>query len=60
MGFIDFHGHSIKRNVFIYGPEFRENDYRYYESKLYESNKRIEEEIKYFLIELKMKINLFF
>ena len=37
-----------------------ENDYRYYESKLYESNKRIEEEIKYFLIELKMKINLFF
>ena len=33
MGFIDFHGHSIKRNVFIYGPEYKENDYRYYESK---------------------------
>lgn len=30
---IDFHGHSIKRNVFMYGPEFAVSDKKYYMSK---------------------------
>jgi hypothetical protein len=27
--FIDFHGHSSKKNVFIYGPEHRVSDHNY-------------------------------
>lgn len=32
--FLDFHGHSIKKNVFMYGPEFPITDRYYYESKI--------------------------
>ena len=28
--FLDFHGHSIKKNVFMYGPEFPIIDKNYY------------------------------
>lgn len=28
--FIDLHGHSIKKNVFIYGPEYPINENSYY------------------------------
>lgn len=31
---MDFHGHTVKKNVFTYGPQFSITDYRYYESKL--------------------------
>jgi len=30
MAFIDLHGHSIKRNAFIYGPFFPPNKLKYY------------------------------
>lgn len=32
--FMDFHGHTVKKNVFTYGPQFIISDTRYYESKL--------------------------
>jgi|JI6StandDraft_1071083.scaffolds.fasta_scaffold01920_15 hypothetical protein len=32
--FLDFHGHSIKKNVFMYGPEFPITERYYYESKI--------------------------
>lgn len=32
--FLDFHGHSIKKNVFMYGPEFPITERHYYESKI--------------------------
>jgi len=31
--FFDLHGHSIKRNVFIYGPEFQANKKEYFLSR---------------------------
>lgn len=31
---MDFHGHTVKKNVFTYGPQFPISDTRYYESKL--------------------------
>ena len=33
--FLDFHGHSIKKNVFMYGPEFPISEKNYYESKIF-------------------------
>jgi hypothetical protein len=32
--FIDLHGHSIKKNIFIYGPEYPINENSYYECRL--------------------------
>ena len=32
--FLDFHGHTVKKNVFTYGPQFPITDPRYYESRL--------------------------
>jgi hypothetical protein len=32
--FMDFHGHTVKKNVFTYGPQFSITDHRYYESRL--------------------------
>lgn len=31
--FIDMHGHSVKKNVFIYGPEYPISDNVYYECR---------------------------
>lgn len=33
IAFFDLHGHSIKRNVFIYGPEYPTNKKEYFVSK---------------------------
>lgn len=33
--FIDFHGHSVKKNVFMYGPEFPIIDRNYYEARVF-------------------------
>ncbi len=33
--FLDLHGHSIKKNVFLYGPEYPIYHKNYYLSKLY-------------------------
>jgi hypothetical protein len=30
MMFLDFHGHSIKKNVFMYGPEYPITEKYYY------------------------------
>lgn len=30
IAYFDFHGHSIKRNIFIYGPEFPIGSTNYY------------------------------
>ncbi len=35
MMFLDFHGHSTKKNVFAYGPEFPIMDKFYYESRIF-------------------------
>ena len=34
MAFIDMHGHSRKKNVFMYGPEFPIHDNRYLETRV--------------------------
>ncbi|CAD8198570.1 unnamed protein product [Paramecium pentaurelia] len=34
IAFIDLHGHSIKKNVFIYGPEYALWDYNYYKCRI--------------------------
>jgi hypothetical protein len=33
--FLDFHGHSTKKNTFAYGPEFPIIDRFYYEARLF-------------------------
>ena len=33
--FLDFHGHSIKKNVFMYGPEFPIIQRNYYECRVF-------------------------
>jgi len=33
--FIDFHGHSVKKNVFAYGPDHPIFDPKYYTSRLF-------------------------
>ena len=33
--FLDLHGHSIKKNVFIYGPEYPIRENQYYECKIF-------------------------
>lgn len=33
--FLDFHGHSTKKNTFVYGPEFPIIDRFYYEARLF-------------------------
>ena len=33
--FLDFHGHSSKKNVFMYGPEFSIIDRQYYSSRVF-------------------------
>lgn len=33
--FLDFHGHSTKKNTFMYGPEFPIIDKFYYESRIF-------------------------
>ena len=33
--FLDFHGHSIKKNVFMYGPEFPIIHRNYMESRIF-------------------------
>ena len=33
--FLDFHGHSIKKNVFMYGPEFPIIHRHYYECRVF-------------------------
>ncbi|CAD8105961.1 unnamed protein product [Paramecium sonneborni] len=35
VGFIDIHGHSAKKNVFLYGPEFQLWNCNYYKSRLF-------------------------
>ncbi|CAD8110508.1 unnamed protein product [Paramecium sonneborni] len=35
IGFIDIHGHSAKKNVFLYGPEFQLWNCNYYKSRLF-------------------------
>ncbi len=32
--YFDFHGHSLKRSVFVYGPELFQQDWRAYEAKV--------------------------
>lgn len=32
--FLDIHGHSVKKNVFMYGPEYNIMDSYYYESRI--------------------------
>ena len=32
--FLDFHGHSVKKNVFIYGPEYSLGDNNYYRTRM--------------------------
>ena len=33
--FLDFHGHSVKKNVFMYGPEFPIIQRQYYECRVF-------------------------
>ena len=33
--FLDFHGHSVKKNVFMYGPEFSISNKFYYEARIF-------------------------
>lgn len=33
--FIDLHGHSVKKNIFSYSPEFSMWDINYYKSRLF-------------------------
>ena len=33
--FIDFHGHSAKRNVFLYGPDYKIEDKNYLSSRMF-------------------------
>lgn len=33
--FLDFHGHSTKKNTFMYGPEFPITDRYYYEARVF-------------------------
>lgn len=33
--FLDFHGHSTKKNVFVYGPEFPIIERHYYECRIF-------------------------
>ncbi|CAD8097392.1 unnamed protein product [Paramecium primaurelia] len=35
VGFIDIHGHSAKKNAFLYGPEFQLWNCNYYKSRLF-------------------------
>ena len=35
MMFLDFHGHSTKKNTFVYGPEFPIIERYYYESRIF-------------------------
>ena len=35
MMFLDFHGHSVKKNVFMYGPEFSITNKNYYECRVF-------------------------
>lgn len=35
MMFLDFHGHSVRKNVFMYGPENSIMDKYYYESRIF-------------------------
>jgi hypothetical protein len=32
--FMDFHGHSVKKNVFIYGPEYGICESNYYKTRI--------------------------
>lgn len=32
--FLDFHGHSVKKNVFLYGPEYSIFDINYYKCRI--------------------------
>ncbi|CAK61401.1 unnamed protein product (macronuclear) [Paramecium tetraurelia] len=34
IAFIDLHGHSIKKNVFLYGPEYTLQNYNYYKCRI--------------------------
>ncbi|CAD8188775.1 unnamed protein product [Paramecium pentaurelia] len=34
IGFIDLHGHSVKKNVFLYGPEYPLWNYNYYKCRV--------------------------
>lgn len=33
--FLDLHGHSVKKNVFAYGPEYPIFDLKYYTSRMF-------------------------
>lgn len=33
--FLDFHGHSVKKNVFMYGPEFPISNQNYYDCRIF-------------------------
>lgn len=33
--YLDFHGHSAKKNVFLYGPEYKLQDRDYIASRLF-------------------------
>lgn len=33
--FLDFHGHSVKKNVFMYGPEFSITNKSYYDCRIF-------------------------
>lgn len=33
--FIDMHGHSVKKNVFVYGPDYPIFDLNYYKSRIF-------------------------
>jgi hypothetical protein len=32
---MDFHGHSVKKNVFIYGPEYNLFETNYYKTRIF-------------------------
>lgn len=33
--FLDFHGHSLKKNVFMYGPQYKIWNNNYYKSRIF-------------------------
>lgn len=35
MFFLDFHGHSVKKNVFLYGPEYEIWENNYYKTRIF-------------------------
>ena len=35
MFFLDFHGHSVKKNVFLYGPEYEIWETNYYKTRIF-------------------------